>query len=119
MATRRPIVNIAGQLQEIPAGDTISATIAPGSGGGGASITTVNETIAIAVFGIATVLVADVGTTAASRIVGAQLQPNQDWEADDLGDLELTATPLVDQIEFTIHRPGPIVGGVTISYIRG
>ena len=35
MSERRPLVLVDGLLQEMPAGDTISTAIAPGSGGGG------------------------------------------------------------------------------------
>lgn len=43
MAERLPLVMRAdGILEQIPAGDTISATIAPGSGGGAAAVNTTN-----------------------------------------------------------------------------
>lgn len=36
MADQKPLVIINGQIQQIPSGDTISSTIAPGTGGAAA-----------------------------------------------------------------------------------
>jgi hypothetical protein len=83
------------------------------------SIASATLSVVTAAYGHAVAVVSATGVTAGSKIVGAQLQPNTDWDADDLADFSVTATPLTDQIEFTINRPGPIVGDFSISYMVG
>ena len=46
MADRRPLVLVGGLPAEIPAGDTVSSTIAPGTGGAGADLALNNHILA-------------------------------------------------------------------------
>lgn len=114
MAVRRPLVNISGITQELPVGDTL-----PGAGGS-LSFSSVTVSVPTAQFGSAFVTVSAAGVTPTSKII-CFLVPNSDYDADDLNELSVTATPLTDNIEFSLsdHLGGPIVGSLDISYMAG
>lgn len=87
--------------------------LAASGGGGGASLA--NVTITPAKYGQADVPVTDAAVTPASRIM-AWLLPNDDWDADDLLDLEVCPTAGSGSVIFTVSRAGPIVGNLLIAY---
>jgi hypothetical protein len=106
-----------GQVLKYNGSAWVNDTDATGSGGAAVELATFSVTPAR--FQHAVAIVAAIGVTPSTRIVGPQLQPNEDWDADDLADMTVTAQPLTNQIEFTINRPGPMVGNFAISYIAG
>jgi len=65
------------------------------------------------------VIVAHVGMTTGSKIVGAALQATDEWGADDFDDIEVTTQPDVDQLLVTLSTNGPLVGDFSLSYITG
>jgi hypothetical protein len=89
------------------------------AGGGGASVSSASVTVTVTPGRYQTdVTVTDAAATGASKVL-CQLAPNTDWDADDLADLGVFATPLEGSIVFTITRPGPIVGTFLILYTLG
>lgn len=63
----------------------------------------------------ATRVVVDAGINPGAR-VQAWLIPNADWDADELADYRVTATPGTGSVEFLISAPGPIGGTFDIAY---
>jgi hypothetical protein len=51
-----------------------------------------------------------------TSLVIAQLQPNADFDADDLQEYSVSATPTAGSIVFTITNNGPVVGDFRIAY---
>lgn len=91
-------------------------TIASTGGGGGSTVTTsFTTTISPAVYTYAEVTRIEPLSTSTSKI-NCWLSPNDDWDADDLEDIDIIATPEIGQIIFTINEDGPIVGDFTINY---
>ena len=86
-------------------------------GGGGASVSSASVTVTPGRYQT-DVTVTDAAATGTSKVL-CQLAPNADWDADDLADLGVFATPLEGSIVFTITRPGPIVGTFLILYTMG
>lgn len=115
MAVRRPLVIVAGQVQELPAVDSLP-------GGGGSA--TINSTVVNIPYGsqfFASVQVTDAAISAASKLVaslagGADTAEN---EADDIADWQLTATPGAGVINFNFFCPGVFGGPVTANYLVG
>jgi len=93
-----------------PKGDTGAA--------GGVALHQVTLAVTPAVFGHAAVQVAAPGITVASKIASF-LAPNDEWDADDLADLTIMGTPGDGVIEFTVSRPGPIIGPLSVFYLVG
>lgn len=86
--------------------------------GGGSSVTSsASVTVTPGQYQV-DVAVSDASALATSKIL-CQLAPNDDWDADDLADFEVFATPLAGSVVFTIARPGPIVGTFLILYTLG
>ena len=94
-----------------------SGTSAFAGGGSGASVSSASVTVTPGRYQT-DVTVTDAAATGASKVL-CQLAPNADWDADDLSDLGVFATPLEGSIVFTITRPGPIVGTFLILYTLG
>ena len=92
-----------------------TSAFATGGGGGASSVVV---TIAPAAMYQAESTASVPLSTVNSKVL-CQLAPNADWDADDLADLEVIATPLAGSIIFTITRPGPIVGEFLILYTLG
>lgn len=111
MAVRKALVIISGAVQEMPGGDTLAGA----GGGGGATILQTSLVVGVAQYGSAVVSVAVVGTSATSNVL-AQLAPNDEWDADDLAEFDVVATPTTDAIAFTILRNGPIGGTFAVNY---
>ena len=83
-------------------------------GTAGVSVVT-NISVVPAQFSQAVVIVANANVLAGSNVLVA-LAPNDDWDADDLADLSITAHANDDSIDFCLSRPGPIVGNFKIIY---
>lgn len=113
MAVRRPLVLVAGQVQELPAVDSL-----PGAGGSAAIFSAVVNIPYDSIF-YATVQIVDAAITAASKIVatlagGADTAEN---EADDISDWKLSATPGAGVINFNFFCPGVFGGPVAVNYL--
>lgn len=108
---------VAGPNVTLNYNDVANTLTVSASGGGGGSITTttVTTTISPAVYTLAEVIITEALSTSTSKI-NCWLSPNDDWDADDLEDFKLVATPEAGQIIFTINEDGPIVGDFTINY---
>lgn len=85
---------------------------------GGGTLATATLTVSPAQYGQASVNVVNASATTLLSVIG-MLVPNADWDADDLGDFEITATANAGSIEFCINRPGPIVGDFKVAYQLG
>lgn len=83
--------------------------------GGGVPTTVVTVNVTPAKYFECATNVVD-ASVSASSIIAARLVPNDDFEADDLSDFVLQATPLLGSIDFLIVRNGPIVGDFKIAY---
>jgi hypothetical protein len=112
MATRRPLVydRTAGSVEELPATDSL-----PGGGGAGLSASSVTVSPPVKTFAHYEVLVSVPSASPSSKVL-CWLAPNDDFEADELCEYQLVATPLAAQIQFTISTLGAISGNFLIHY---
>jgi hypothetical protein len=85
---------------------------------GSASFSSAQVEVTPAAMREVTVVVADASVTTSSKIM-CSFAPSEDWDADDLDDFRVFATPLDGQIAFSISAEGPIVGTFTINYQLG
>lgn len=90
------------------------------AGGGGASVLSASFTVTPGRFHVDTTFGDETtsGVTTDTKVM-CQLAPNADWDADDLADFKIFATPINGFIIFTIARPGPIVGTFLVNYTLG
>lgn len=114
MATRRPLVLIAGKIKELPVGDSI-----PGSGGGSAPvITKIILNIPLPSYN-SEIVVID-ASVSVNSIVRAALMVSQDSENDIEhiidNEIKLYAIPEVGQIRFIMSANALFVGPFPISY---
>ncbi|MFN0028418.1 MAG: hypothetical protein ACKV2O_14750 [Acidimicrobiales bacterium] len=118
MVARRPLVNVAGQLQELPSGDTVT-------GAGGAGVVTRVE-IDFGTPGVdkpsysKTFTVVDAGVSASSDVVVSPSgrvptgRVGDDWAWDGLS---LSALAGTGSFTLTaIANPGPVLGRRTVQY---
>lgn len=80
-----------------------------------ASAAVLSVTISPAANFEASVSIADDAINVGARIL-AWLIPNADWDADELADYRVTASPENGQVVFQITAPGPIGGTFDIAY---
>jgi hypothetical protein len=116
MATRRPLVTIAGQTQELPVGDSL-----PGIGIGGLALTSAVLTVPYTARGHAVITISDGAVSLASAVSvslsgGASTEEN---EAEDVAEWSISATPGDGVITFNLYSPGPFGGPVNINYLVG
>lgn len=97
MAVRRPIVNLNGQLAELPIGDTL-----PGGGGGGGNACTCTVD-----FGAyehdASVVVTGQGWVTSTSIIVCTVQ----GEEARIQSITANVDTLVDGVGFTVHAHAP------------
>lgn len=84
-------------------------------GGGGSAAAIANVTTPVGTFGQAQFNVVNALSTVAN-IVTCQLNPNDDYDLDDLDGFEIHAQAQDGSIDFVISADGPIVGDFKISY---
>lgn len=89
-----------------------------GAAAGAASISSAQVEVTPAAMREVTVVVSDASVTASSKVM-CSFAPSDDWDADDLDDFRVFATPSDGQIAFSISAEGPIVGTFTINYQLG
>lgn len=122
MTQRKAIVLINGQLQELPAGDTLTG--ATGGGGGSAAVTEVTLDFGSVPVGTKSFTFADAGVTTASRIVmtpSANPAPGRSFDELEMDSFMCAAVCLVDgtvSVAVTAH-PGPVTGQYNFNYILG
>lgn len=98
--------------------DITKSSVSAFGGGGAAATFFASVSITPAVQYQAAAAVTDALISSTSKVM-CQLAPNADWDADDLTDFEVFATPAAGSVVFTITRPGPIVGTFLILYTIG
>lgn len=96
----------------------ITGQLGVAAGGGALTVTSTTVTVSPAEFYTCVEPVTDAAALITSKVM-CWLEPNSDWDADDLAEFELFATPRAGAIDFTIGRTGPIVGSFTINYVLG
>lgn len=109
MALKRPLVRdeFTGLISELSLSDSLP--------GAAFIVGTVTNTVSPASFDQAEFIIFDVEFLSTSK-VSCSLAPNDDFDADDLEDCEVIATPSNGSILFTIVCDGPIVGDYKINY---
>lgn len=118
MANRRPLVLVAGKVQEIPAGDLLPPTTVP-AGGGATASGTATITLPDGAGQLEwTETVAAIGVIA-TNIILCQLAPGSDADqntADMIDLVTLAAVPALDTITFTLTLDTPLSGPVLINW---
>ncbi len=113
-----PSGGLTGQVLAKTSGADYAVSWQNGGGGGGSSIQQVTVNIPTAKEKEATVTVTVPGVTN-TAVISAFLVPTDEWDADELIDLAVSAQAGTDTITFLISRNGPIVGNFLIAYQIG
>ena len=94
-----------------------AAWIDNGAAGGGGAVVSARVTITPppATRGQYTQSFAAPGVTPASNVF-CSLVPNQNFDIDELDDLQIHAQPLTNSIRFTVTRRGPIGNNILVAY---
>ncbi|MFN0027719.1 MAG: hypothetical protein ACKV2O_11170 [Acidimicrobiales bacterium] len=120
MAARRPLVNVAGQLQELPSGDTVIGA----GGGGGGTVTRIeidfgtpgadkpSYSKTFTVVDAAVSPTSDIAVTPSGRVATGRV--GDDWAWDGLS---LSALAGTGSFTLTANaQPGPVLGRRTVQY---
>ena len=115
-----PLKLVAGQIAQFQAGDTISSTIAPGTGGGGVVITAVSVALPYS-SNRQVVVVTDATVTATSKIIcslGSMLDTDVNGD-DDVDLLAISTVPASGSFQVRMNFLTPIGGLLKLNYITG
>lgn len=119
MTARRPLVNVAGQLQELPAGDSIV-----GAPGGSASLTEVTLDFGAAPVWSKAFSFADAAVTTASKITmspSGNPAASRSFDEAEMDGFLCAAACLADgtvSVAVNAH-PGPVTGQYKFNYLLG